>query len=57
VQAAGLDDPGTWAAWAAGTAAGAADEDVPAKAAARLTPFQQLLLVKTFKPDRWEALL
>jgi hypothetical protein len=53
VQAADLGDARTWAAWASGTMAGA-DAEVPAAVAARLSQLQQLIIVKCFRPDRWE---
>nr|ADI46856.1 DHC1bf [Volvox carteri f. nagariensis] len=51
VVAAELSDSGLWAQWASG-----ATDTLPAKVGSgRLNPFQQLLLVKAFRPDRLQS--
>jgi hypothetical protein len=45
-----IQDSGIWAPWATSSSGDAA---LPPKVAAKLSPFQALLLVKTFRPDRW----
>jgi dynein heavy chain 2 len=51
VSAAELADSSLWAQWASG-----ATDALPAKVAGgRVNPFQQLLLVKAFRPDRLQS--
>nr|BCL66104.1 cytoplasmic dynein 1b heavy chain [Volvox africanus] len=51
VAAAELSDSGLWAQWASG-----ATDALPSKVAGgRVNPFQQLLLVKAFRPDRLQS--
>lgn len=45
-----LADSGLWAQWASG-----ATDAMPTKIAGKVNPFQQLLLVKAFRPDRLQS--
>nr|ADI46936.1 DHC1bm [Volvox carteri f. nagariensis] len=51
IAAAELSDSGLWAQWASGSS-----DTLPAKiTGSRVNPFQQLLLVKAFRPDRLQS--
>ncbi len=59
IQSAELQDGALWGAWAAGSDDGASVEAssslLPARVAGKVTPFQALLLVKAFRPDRLQS--